>query len=611
MSSSRQIRVRVLPDELEINAAAGSTFPAMARLLSLGLSYPCGGQGRCGSCRVRITAGAPTPSSAELRALSADELRDGERLACQCILNQDTEVVIPGASRLIEPKILTASGQAEFPLDPAVVKFLVHAEAPTVEQPLADLEIVRQLLPDNSGRLRALSLAFLRNLPFALREGTWRATVTECDGTLVDVEPGDATTQVHGISIDLGTTTVAASIHSLRNGTQLALTARMNPQVMMGEDVISRINRTFRNPDGLRELQALIAGCINGMMRTLCHAAAVPIRTVYEITVAGNAVMNHLLLGVPPENIGLAPYTPVYRTAPPVRATDLGIDGNPEARLCVLPNIGGFVGGDTVAGLLVTDFAHATDTALFIDIGTNCEVVLVHEGRMLAASAPAGPALEGACIEFGMRAEPGAIDDFILDGNAPEVHTIDGQPARGLCGSGLVHAIAALRDAAVLRSDGRFTPITSPSGLRMDRDAAGLPRILLAAREDGAERDVWLTQKDVREFQLARAAITSAWKTLCEIAGVEPDNVRRVFVAGAFGNYIRPEAALSLGLTPSGRGVAVSYIGNSSLEGARKVLLNREARALANRLPDLVQFVELAGRESFDELFAMELALGQ
>lgn len=596
----------VEPEGLELRAVADSALADELRAAGIAVNYPCGGRGRCGTCRVRFVEGAPAPTSVESDLLDPSELADGVRLACRCRLAADAAVEVPRASRVVEPKILTASEHARFPLDPAVVKRVVRPELPTVERPIADLEIIADILGAGRDRLPQATPAFLRKLPTALRSADGATTVVERGGLLLDAEPGDTSADIFGIAVDLGTTTIAASLHSLRTGEQLAIAACVNPQVQAGEDVISRINRTFRNRDGLLELQTLAARGIDSMVHRLCASAGVRLDSVYEIAVAGNAAMNHLLLGVPPESIALAPYAPVFRIAPEAHARALGISGNEEARLLALPNIGGFVGGDTVAGLLLTDLARATETSLLIDIGTNCEVVLVHEGRMLAASAPAGPAMEGACIEFGMRAEPGAIDDVGIEDGGICARTIDGEPARGLCGSGLVHAIAALRAAGILEPSGLFA-----SSSCVDRPATGGARVLLAARSAGARRDVWLTQRDVREFQLARAAIAGAWKTLCAIAGVEPDDVRRVFVAGAFGNYIRSDAAMALGLTPSGPRADIRGIGNSSLEGARMVLLDLGARARALQLPSQVEFIELAGREGFDEMFALELALGQ
>lgn len=618
--------VRVLPEGLTVAAEPGASLMEALRRLALPVGYPCGGNGKCGSCRVTLEGDAPPPTEAEQCQLSEAERAQGERLACQVRVDRPLRVLVPRTSRLVDPVILTLGRQRAAALDPPVRRVHLLPDAATVEDPRSDVECVADALAGTLDAIPPPTMTFLNRLPRALRGGADGVTVSLAPDRLLDVEAGDTTARAAGLAIDIGTTTVAVSLHALRTGERLALRARLNPQATLGEDVISRLNHAFGSPTGLRELQGAIVGCINTMAEELCSEAGLDLADVLDVTAAGNAAMNHLLLGVPPESIGLAPYAPVFREAPLVRARDIGLRLHPEARLFVLPNVGGFVGGDTMAGLLAAEFPGvaeagtptADETALFIDIGTNCEAVLSHAGRLYAASAPAGPALEGACIAFGMRAEEGAIDDVFPGADGlPTIRTIGGAPARGVCGSGLVHAAATLLAAGAMLPSGLLLDADSvpdPTlrawmAERLDGTSAGGRRLLLARKADGAARDVWLEQRDLREFQLARAAIVSAWKTLCAEAEIDETEIVRVVIAGAFGSFIRPEAAHATGLIPRTAEGRTEFAGNAALEGARLALLNREQRVLGHGLPRRVRFVELAGREDFDELFALELAV--
>lgn len=608
------ITVEILPEEYVVDSIAGVPLGDLLTGLAIPINYPCGGKGTCGRCRVRFRRGAPFASQADHRRLLTEELDAGERLACQCILQYDSTVDIPGHTRLVEPHILISSGDENFPLSPWILKSYVELDPPSVRDPVSDVERVLRVLRETHGREPVFALPALRKLPGAISRGA--ATITLCNGEALDAEPGETRECLYGVAIDIGTTTVAAGLHNLRTGKSIGTTGRMNPQVEFGEDVVTRLTFVHGAPDRLEKMRARIIACINELVQRLCWQAALEIDWIYAYSIAGNAAMNHLFLGVPPDQIAIAPYTPAFRRLSLIAARELGLVGNAGARVSVLPNIGGFVGGDTVAGLMACDFLHkANETALFLDIGTNCEVVLKTGDRMLAASAPAGPALEGACISCGRRAEPGAICDARIEGDRLVLDTLDDLAPMGLCGSGLVHIVQALREAGIVNAAGVYTELDAISDpalralaeKRLGRDSEGRPRFRLSP--DGQENKFYLTQRDIREFQLAKGAIAATWQVLCQIAGLSADSIERVYIAGAFGNYIRADAAILLGMVPPLDRESVRSVGNTSLDGARLVLLNDAHRREAAQLLDRCEFIELAGREDFDETFALEMSL--
>lgn len=611
-----RLSLEVLPEGLAVGFDHGAALSEALARLGVPVNYPCGRRGTCGKCRVQFLDGAPPVTADDAKHLDAAALDAGLRLACAAHLTSSCLVEIPGTTRIVEPRILTSSAGREVALQPLVRRYFLEVPLATVERPRADHELVAEILHDAFGIAARPTLPYLQKLPRTLQQANRAVTLTLCGDEIIDADAGNRP-ELFGLAVDVGTTTIAASLHSLRTGERLAVGARLNLQVEMGADIVSRLSYVFESPERLRTLQERAAGCINHLVRELCASAAVSLDAVEYVTIAGNTVMNHLLLAVPPEHIGMAPYTPVFRHTRLWRGDLIGLQGSRELRACVLPNIGGFVGGDTVAGLLVCDFLDPEEPVLFVDIGTNCEVVLGARGQLLASSAPAGPALEGGCISCGMRAEPGAISDVTIRDGLPVLHTIDDQPARGLCGSGLVHLVAALRELNLVHGNGAFaeSDVLLESSARewfasrLRDDENGKRRLLVAAQADGAECDVWLTQRDVREFQLAKAAIAAAWQTLCHETGVDPRGIDTVYIAGAFGNYIRPEAARLLGMVPEVALERIRSVGNTALEGARLVLLNDNYREMAERILAETRFIELAGREDFQETFALEMSL--
>jgi len=411
-----------------------------------------------------------------------------------------------------------------------------------------------------------------------------------------------------GVAIDLGTTSIVAALASLASGEIESVSSRTNPQARFGDDVISRIGHAG-TPGGLSELQKAVVECLNELIDELAEKAAARTEKIADVVVSGNATMMHLLLGISPARLGTAPYEPAFRTHDPVPLQRIGITGNTEAKARLLPNIAGFVGGDTVAGILATGMHRSATLRIFIDIGTNGEIAVGNSRRLVASSAAAGPALEGGRIEKGMRAVEGAIDHVRIDDDV-RVSTIGGGPPGGICGSGVIEAVAGMLSAGLIHPDGRLATsdeiLSLPDALARRLDGVGAKRrFVLSSTSQGP---IYLTQKDITEVQLAKGAIRAATEILLEEWGAGIEDVAELLVAGAFGYHLGAREILRIGLIPSLPAEKVSFVGNTSLEGALGVLLSRKASDEAFRIADDVEFVELANRQDFQDAFVRSLA---
>ena len=597
--------VDVLADTALVEAAgrAGTVF-----------DMPCGGAGTCGKCRVRID-GADAPVEAEEKAFSPEELAQGWRLACRRRVTRDLTVVVPESSVFGgRHQILTDHDTgAVHDLEPEVRQVRVRMRPPTLEDDTPDLVRFEEALRasgawDGDGVLRASPAALHRTVA-ALRAGGYDGWALLRDGALLDYHPGETRAPSFALAYDLGTTTLAAALLDLSDGSEKAVVSRINPQTALGDDVISRISHAVQRPEGLRELRDAAAAAVGEMARELCRMAGVDPASVHTAAFSGNTTMEHLLCGIDPAPLSMVPFVPVFGRGLSVPAAELGLAIHPEARAHVLPVIGGFVGGDTVAGLLATALPERAGATLFVDVGTNGEIVLSHGGRLWAASTAAGPAFEGARISCGMRAAAGAIEKVVIDGRV-RFGVIGGGAPAGLCGSGLIDLCGQLLKCGAIGCDGRFSePENMPASVppdvsaRFRRDAEGGVEFVLS--DDGTRR-VSLTGRDVRELQLAAGAIRAGIAILLRQAGLEIGQVEHVLVAGGFGSFIRRDNAQRIGLLPPELPHdRIVYIGNASLAGAKWVALSRRARARAEVVARLARHVELSN----DPDFAMEFAM--
>ena len=594
-----------LPDNRKVRVPTGSSLLEAARLGGIDLEAPCNGAGSCGNCRVLLVEGeAGAPHAGELVHLSTAELEEGVRLACRSRLAGDGVVRLPGTPGS-RHRILSDGVLPPFPIQAAIGKLYLELSPPSLADNCDDLRRLDRAL--GGDRCRDLPLQFLQKLPSALRAAGYRVTVVLADGRPIGIEPGDTVSRSYGVAVDIGTTTLVAALVDLNCGEELASASMINPQKAHGLDVLSRIQQLRADPQALTALSSLIREGIDRLIGELCQETALDRAGIYEVAVAANATMTHLLLGVDPAGIGASPYLPAFTASVSLPAREIGLEIAPFGLVYCLPAVSGYIGADIVAGLVACEMAHSERIALLIDIGTNGEIVLGSSAGLHACSCAAGPALEGMNIGCGMRAAEGAIEQVHIDGEVA-VRTIGDAPALGICGSGIIDAVAELvkvgavaRSGRLLRLTGKEAPLPWHSRLR--GESAG--RFVLSER---AGVEIAVSQKDIRQVQLAKGAILSGLLSLTAQLGIRLTDVERVYIAGAFGHHVRKESLARLGVFPRECLERVILIGNSSKSGAIMALLSVEKRAQAERLARQVQYHELSCHPGYDRLFTDSLS---
>lgn len=599
------------PAGRRIRVPAGVTLFDAASWNGIAIDSTCGGHGTCKKCKVRMTDGQVPPSELDARAFTAGQLRDGWRLACRAQATADARVEVPPL--VTRPKAATVGVGRQVILRPAVQKRYLELAEPSLADQATDLDRVLGALDDLEPRpdLRAL-----RSAGRVLRAADFKVTAVVVDDVLIDVEAGDTSGRLFGISFDLGTTTVVATLLDLSTGTPAAVASALNKQQPFGADVITRISAAMLDPGALGRLTELAHQTLASLAAEVCEQGGVDPREVYEVALAGNATMTHIVLGIDPEPLGVAPFIMAARLMPDVRAADLGLSlVHPGARAVVFPSIGAYVGGDITAGLLASGMDRDARTRLFVDIGTNCEIVLGNREWLMATAAPAGPAFEGAAIRCGMRAAEGAIEVVSMTPDEVTLTVIgDAEPA-GLCGSGLVDAVTGLVNVGLLDRSGRLaTPEEAAAiapGLAGRLARVGKERVFVLHWQGEAtdvSRSVYLSQRDVRELQFAKAAIATGWRILLEEAGLAVSDIQQVLLAGSFGSYLSPVSAIRLGLVPAIPALRIVSAGNVAGEGAKMALLSVRERAGGIALLEEVRYVELSDRADFNDRFVEQLA---
>jgi len=595
-------RVRISFADREVRVPAGVTVFDAASWNGIAIDSTCGGHGTCRKCKVRVD-GDVAVSTSDPRAFSREELAAGWRLACLAAATSDLTVDVPPLAT--RPKAATVGVGRQVILRPAVQKRYVELSEPTLSDQQSDLERLLAALDDLA---LTVDLLAVRNLPKALRDNDFRVTAVVVDDRLVDVEPGDTSATRFGIAFDLGTTTAVATLLDLSTGTPAAVRSMLNAQQQFGADVITRISATMLDPAALGRLTERAHETLSALATEVCADAGVDPRTVYEIALAGNATMIQLALGIEPEPLGVAPFVMATRSLPRVLAADLGVPVHPGAPAYTFPALGAYVGGDIVAGMLASGMDRDKRLRLFVDVGTNCEIVLGDGQRLLATAAPAGPAFEGAAIRCGMRASDGAIEVVKITADDVTLQVIGDADPIGLCGSGLVDAVAELVAIGLLDSSGRL--------LAADLAREKFPGLAGRLREVNGERVfvlhdqplIYLSQRDVRELQFAKAAIATGWRLLVEELGVSEQDIQQVLLAGSFGSYLSPANAVRIGLVPDISVLRIVSAGNVAGEGAKMTLLSVRERAGARALLEEVRYVELSDRADFNDRFIEQLA---
>ena len=609
VSVPARVELHFLPAGVRVRVPAGVTLFDAASWNGIAIDSTCGGHGTCKKCKIRITEGSVPVSPLDARAFSSHELRDGWRLACRALADQYVQVDVPPL--VTRPKAATVGVGRQVILRPAAQKRYLELAEPSLTDQQSDIERVLAAMDDLELKV---DLAVLRGLGQCLRAADYKVTAVVVDDVLIDVQPGDTSATLLGIAFDLGTTTVVATLLDLSTGTPLAVASMLNKQQPFGADVITRISATMLDSNALTTMARLAHESLAQLAAEVCEQSGVDRVDVVEVAVAGNATMTHIALGIDPEPLGVAPFILTARQLPEVLGTDLGVPAHPRARAFVFPAFGAYVGGDITAGLLASGMNRDSRTRLFIDIGTNCEIVLGNRDWLLATAAPAGPAFEGAAIRCGMRAADGAIEAMSLTSEGMSVKVIgDGQPV-GLCGSGLVDAVACLIRAGLLDHSGRLVSDDAASALApnlavrlVTLDQERIFVLHWLGTEGDASASIYLSQRDVRELQFAKAAIATGWQVLLAEAGLGQADIQQVLLAGSFGSYLSPANAIALGLVPRLPVLRVVSAGNVAGEGAKMALLSVRERAAALALLEEVRYVELSDRQGFNDAFVEQL----
>jgi len=611
----------------------GTSLLEAARALGVDLDSVCGGRGICGRCQVLLTEGTfpkhgitsrpshlSPPGELEARYRSKRGLAPGRRLGCAARLRGDVLIDVPAESQVHRQVVRKRAEVHAIELDPALRLHYVEVAAPDLQDPAGDLRRLGEALEREWG-LGGLEcdLAVLQGLQQTLRAGDWRVTAAVYERRRICALWPGLRERVYGLAVDVGSTTLAAHLCDLGSGEVLAAAGAMNPQIRFGEDLMSRVSYVMMNPRGCAELTGAVREAIDGLAREVCAAAAVGVEEVLEITLVGNPVMHHLLLGVSPVELGGAPFALALDQALRLRASELGLHLNPGARAYLLPCVAGHVGADT-AGVVLSEGPHLRDElTLLIDVGTNAEIVLGNRERLLACSSPTGPAFEGAQLSAGQRAAPGAIERVRIDRETLEprfrvigcplwsdepgfAEQVAATGVTGICGSGIIEVLAELFLAGVIDRDGVIRGELAARSPRVIAD-----RRAFAYRLHAGPPEIRVTQNDVRAVQLAKAALHAGARLLLDRLGVErPDRIR---LAGAFGSHIDVKRAMVLGLVPDCPLEHVTAAGNAAGTGARIALLDRRARAEIEALVRRIEKVETAVEARFQEHFVAAMAI--
>jgi len=606
-----------------ITVPAGTLLVEAARRLGLEIQQPCGGQGRCGRCAVKVASGRVRRRS--VLRLSKADVEAGYALACQTVVEGDVSVVVPPAEQIerrlttdhVAPEIVVPVGY-DFEEAQTIGRVFLQLPPPSMDDQTDDWARLCTALRRQAGidRLRA-SVSQIRELGGILRSSGWRVGLTyetaeEPPGTarLIRIGPMDeaASEPVCGLAIDIGTTTVTVFLVDLLTGEVTAQSSEYNQQIARGEDIISRIIYATKGGGG-EELRELVLATINGRVEAVCARANIEPIAIVKAVVAGNSAMVHLLLGIPAESIRLEPFITSVNQPPPLSARDVGITMCPEGTVDILPGIASYMGADITAGVLSSGLRSSAETTLFIDIGTNGEMVLGSSEWLVSCACSAGPAFEGAGVVHGMRAARGAIEEVWIDGRSyePTCRVIGKGRPRGICGSGLISLVAEMFLTGLVDKGGHIDQ-TLPTP-RIRRGDHGVEYVVVRGADSEDGEDITITTVDIDNLLRAKAAVYAGFNVLGDRVGVELGSVEHVLIGGAFGTYINVEKAVGIGLLPDLPWERFEFLGNTSVKGAYLALLDREARAGIAEIASAMTYIELSADNSFYEAFTSALFL--
>jgi uncharacterized 2Fe-2S/4Fe-4S cluster protein (DUF4445 family) len=613
------------PQDQEAEVPDGTLISEAAAKVGIDLNMPCGGQGRCGRCAVIVEEGEVQRRS--VARLSPEAVDEGYALACQTVVKGDLVVTIPPQEK-IERRLPSAQRVAKvevpFPYDPAkdqtIQKYFLEIEPPSLSDNTDDLARVLRTLNAQHGTeiaQLAVDVAVLRKMAGVLRRAEWRTTVVletdtwmSPDGPprLVDIVPGDTAASSWGVAVDIGTTSNVVYLVDLLTGKLVDTASDYNRQISRGEDIISRIIYASKG-DGLAELQGLVVETINGLLKKLAADNGISTNDIYKMTVAGNSTMIHLFLGMPPESIRMEPYITTTNQPLPVMASQVGVEIYPLATVDCLPGVGSYVGADITAGVFSSGMCDLGDVSLFIDIGTNGEIVLGDCDWLIACACSAGPAFEGAGVRDGMRATSGAIEEVWIDDDTfePSYRVIGDERPRGICGSGLISLLAEMFISGVVDKAGNINVgLGSP---RLREGDHGPEYVVVWSRDSAHGQDIVINKVDINNLLRAKAAVYAGFSVLARSVGTDLGTVERILIAGAFGQYLDIENAVEIGLLPDLPRHKFKYLGNTSILGAYLALLSRECRKGISDVAQRMTYLELSADNTFHDEWMSALFL--
>ncbi len=597
------------PDGRKRSARIGSSLLETVQSAGLNLVAECGGKGTCGKCVVIVKDQRNISKVGETEELlfTPEQTRDGCRLACQTIILGDTTVYVP-RNRIGERRIQETGVEKTSELSPGVRRYSLNLDAPRLEGVVHDADnLVRTLRSEYSVVANSVRLNVLKVLPETLRRAHWQIQTTVWNQEIIDVGPDKKNEPFYGLAVDIGTSKIVLQLVELNGGTTVTVESMENPQIIHGEDIYTRMAYSMEGTEKRDELSRLVTQGINTLISEICEKTGIDRKEIYEMTVVGNTAMHHLFLGLPTRNLALSPFVPVVGRAINVASRELRVTINPEGNVYMFPVIAGFVGGDAVADILATEIHSSDALSLLIDIGTNTEICLGNKDGLVGCSCASGPAFEGYHITHGVKAVSGAIERIHI---APspfrlEYETISGSKALGICGSGIVDALAEMRRNNIITPEGRFSSRLQGK-LTEYRGQLAFP---IASAEDTLTGEaVVVTQKDIRELQLAKAAILTGCQALLEQKKVSSDDIKVVYVAGAFGNYLNIENAIAIGMLPRIPTKRFSMVGNTAVVGAKLALLSTKKRSLAEMIARETEYLELGARPTFNQEFTAALS---
>lgn len=605
--------IRFEPDGRVVKAEPGENLRLLANASGVFIRSDCNGDGTCGKCRVVVVEHGESLGElaySEQDLLSEREIQQGYRLACQVYVQQDLVVKIPEETGLRIRQVQSTGLERKVRHNPGVKKAHVIIAEPTLSDVLPDAErLFRAVAHSHELPNLRLDPDLLPALPRILRECKWDVTaVLAASGQICALERGDTSSQLYGYAVDIGTSKLVGVLVNLSTGETLNTLFVENPQLIFGEDIMSRMSYAMRARDNAVQLRSSVLSAINQLLERSCADAGVSPSQVYELVIVGNTAMHHFLLGLESRHLALSPYVPAVKGALDLHAKDVGIVAHPHANIHVLPLIAGYVGADAVADVLASGMRESDELSLLLDIGTNTELFVGNRDSIVSCSCASGPAFEGAHIRHGMKAVYGAIERVRIEPTTLDVQyeTVGGERPVGICGSGMLDAVAELLKYHVIDSKGRFQKNNHKRAVELSGDRAF---VLAFGEETSTGNPIVITQKDIGEVQLAKAAIHAGCAILMTHAGVKASELKHVYIAGSFGNYVNPWSAKLLGLIPEVPVEIITFVGNTAIAGAKMCLSSLEARWEAKKIGEEVKYIELGADPSFSKEFAASMYL--